>query len=639
MAVPDKAAYRPDIDGLRAVAVLGVIFFHAGFRWIRGGFVGVDVFFVISGFLITGILLRELADGSFSLRRFYERRIRRILPALFVVVGATLAACAAIMVPHDLRIVARSAVGVLAFAANVVFWRSVDFLDTTLINYFGRRLHEQPLTHTWSLGVEEQYYLLFPAAMLMMWRLKRAWVFPMLVTGTVVSLALSAVLTPRSPGVAFYLLPARIWELLAGGLLAWHAARRATVAVRPAVRELAAASGLALILVPMVVYDHQTPFPGLYALAPVAGAALVMQAAPGTAIGRLLSSRAALFIGLISYSAYLWHQPLFALARYVSLTGDMDTSSALALCVVTLLLATLTWRFVETPFRDRRRVPGRALAWTCLLGAAVVAAPAAMLAFGGPGGRRSPMATGVLGQAMLTFFTDCNTSLQPTRRLGRGCLLDPSSDTPPSFLVLGDSHALMLYPAFAKISRDTGQQGRLLHHFLCSPLLEVGEVPFGTPGCRLMTEQALAMVEEHAVDRVILVSRFSQKYWPRELFAPRLEKTIAAYAARGATVYLLRQVPEQPRFDRRVYLLTLLRQRLFGVDAADTIQDMSLTRAEHESRQAFVDGVFAPYRHAVLTRFSISLATWIMATRAISVGRASNSPTVAAPSTQKCIPA
>ena len=175
--------YRPDIDGLRAVAVLSVIVFHAGFLWAQGGFIGVDVFFVISGFLITGIVLRELQEGTFSLARFYERRARRILPALLVVVAATLIACALVMFSGDLRVVARSAVAVLAFVANVVFWRGVDFVDMTTINYFGRRLHEQPLLHTWSLGVEEQFYLLFPITLFAVWRWRRSLVLPALVAG------------------------------------------------------------------------------------------------------------------------------------------------------------------------------------------------------------------------------------------------------------------------------------------------------------------------------------------------------------------------------------------------------------------------------------------------------------------------
>lgn len=598
----DKPAYRPDIDGLRAVAVLGVILFHAKFPWFSGGYVGVDVFFVISGFLITGILLRELGDGRFSLARFYERRARRILPALLVVVGATLAASTLILLPADARIVARSVVGVLALAANVLFWRGVDFADATLINYFGQRTDEQPLLHTWSLSVEEQYYLLFPAVLLIAYRVKRGWVFPLLVAGTVGSLALSAVLTPRTPGAAFYLLPTRIWELLAGGLLAWWAAQPKGSPAPPIVRELAAGGGLMLIAIAMLAYDSTTPFPGLYALVPVAGSVLVIFSAPGTIVGRWLSLRPVVFVGLISYSAYLWHQPLFATARYVSLDGEMSTTVAIALCLVTLLLAAITWRCVETPFRDRRRVSNRQVLWACAAGVLAVAIPAALSGFGGVGGRRSPIATGIVGQSILALLTDCNTSLQPSRRLGPGCLLNPSSAAPPEFLVVGDSHAEALYTAFARFSHDTGQQGRLLQHFGCSPLFESTEPSIMT-GCALTLRQALDVVSEHQLKRVVVVSRFSYSGYPRDSFALRFEKMVAGYAARGATVYVVRQAPEHPRFKRREYIRAVLGHRFFGADPTAEIQRMTSSLAEHEERQKFVTDVFTSYGDDPRVRF------------------------------------
>ena len=582
--------------------MVGVILFHAGFQWIRGGYIGVDVFFVISGYLITGILLRELRDGTFSLARFYERRARRILPALLLVLAVTLALCALIMFPRDLRVTARSAVGVLAFAANFLFWRGTDFVDMTLINYFGIRLHEQPLIHTWSLGVEEQYYLLFPVTLLAVWRFRRNWVWPVLIAGTVASFALSAWLTPRSPGVAFYLLPARMWQLLAGGLLAWQASRD-TPPLTSGIREAMAVAGLAVILIPMAIYDSTTPFPGIHAAAPVIGTMLLIRYAPGSAVGRLLSLRAMVFIGLISYSAYLWHQPLFALARYTSLTGEMDTAAALGLSALTLLLAAATWRFVETPFRDRRRVPARVLAWSSVAGLAAVAAPAAMLAFGGDAGRRTPIATNIVGQSALALFSDCNITLQPTRALGLGCLLDPSSEAPPSFLVVGDSHADALFPAFAKISRDTGRQGRLLQNFSCPPVLERSDSSFGTPACHDMHERALAEVAQHRIRTVFLVSRFAHEYMPWDVFARRLDSTIATYAKLGATVHIVLQAPEQPYYERHAYARALVQQRLLGIDASPVVRRQSVSRAEHERRQAVVNKVFAAYRGDPRVRF------------------------------------
>lgn len=587
--------YRPDIDGLRAVAVLSVIVFHAGFSWAQGGFIGVDVFFVISGFLITGIVLRELRDGTFSFARFYERRARRILPAMLAVVAATLLACALVMFAADLRVVARSAVSVIAFAANIMFWRGVDFGDITTVNYFGRRLHEQPLVHTWSLGVEEQFYLLFPITVFLVWRWRPALVLPALIGGAAASLALSAWLTRASPGLAFYLLPTRGWELLAGGLLAWRGG--ATAPMRGPWREAAAAVGLVLVVVPAFLYDNSTPFPGIHAAVPVLGSVLLLRYAPESVTGSVLSWRPLVFVGLISYSAYLWHQPLFALTRYLSLTGEFGTATALLLCAVTLVLATATWRWIETPFRDRRLVPTTRLAWACALATIAVAAPAAHWAFAGDAGRRTPVASGILGQSVLSLFSDCNPVLQLTRRLGAGCLLDPSSGSATSFLVVGDSHADAMFPGFAKISRDTGRQGRLLQHLMCSPLLDVTDVPTGTTGCLRTRELALDMVAGERIGSVFLVSLVSRFFdTPRDLFAQRLETTIAAYADRGAVVFLVLQAPEQPRFDPRRYLRAVLRQQFLGVDATPAIDEQRVARAGHDRQQAFVASVFASYR-------------------------------------------
>lgn len=584
--------YRADIDGLRAVAVLSVIFFHAEFPWAKGGFSGVDVFFVISGYLITGIVRAELDASRFSFTRFYERRARRILPALLLVTAATLAACLALMLPADLPPVGRSAVSVLAFAGNVAFWRGVDFGDLTLVNYFGQRLHEQPLVHTWSLGVEEQYYLLFPLSLFLVWRLRPSFMLPALIAGTLASIALSVTLTPGSPGVAFYLLPARAWELLAGGLVSWYGASGSSGS---RVREVAAAVGFALVLIATIAFDSSTPFPGYAALVPVSGAALLLGYGPGSRVGALLSLRPIVFVGLISYSAYLWHQPLFALARYLSLSGDLDPWLAAILCAATLMLATLSWRYVETPFRDARVVSTRRLAWSAIAATVAVAIPWAILGFGGVGARRTPVATNLAGQAVVSVFGDC-TVTSVLKILGVGCLLDPSSAAPPAFLVVGDSHAGSLLPAFAKISKETGVQGRLLDLSACSPLVEVTEVPTSTPDCLRTRERALQMVADEQLGAVFLVSRFSFAYGAPGTFEARLAATIDAYSRRGALVHLVQQAPEQPHFLRRAYLRAILAQRFLGIDASPAINAMTATRAEHDQRQAVVRSGFERHR-------------------------------------------
>jgi len=585
--------YRSDIDGLRAIAVLAVICHHAEFFWARGGYIGVDVFFVISGFLITGILLREHRDGTFSLARFYERRARRILPALLVVIGVTLFACSIVMFDADRRIVARTAVSVLAFFANFLFWGGVDFGQVATLNYFQRRIHEQPFAHTWSLGVEEQYYLLFPLALMAILHLPETKVRRILLGATLLSFGACAWITARQQSTAFYLLHTRFWELLIGGFVAWYGAAANTSRSR---REAIAIAGAILILAPISVFTEHSPFPGVHAAAPVIGTALVIRYAAGTRTSAILSSPPLVFIGLISYSAYLWHQPLFALARYLELSRPLSLAATLALIALTLVMAAATWRWIETPFRDRRRVSRRALAWSLGPAMIAVAMTASLWAFTGDAGRRSPVATNVVAQAGLSLFTDCNFSTQPTRGLGLGCLLDPSSSDPPSFLVVGDSHADAMFPAFAKISRDSGRQGRLVQTLACPALIHTNGIPAGVPACRRMQEAALDFVSRERIGDVFLIARFAN-YEPRDAFAARVDTTIATYAGLGARLHLVVHLPEQPHFNVKRWARDRLWLWLGVGDRAAIVRSQSATREEHDAQRADAEAVYARHRH------------------------------------------
>lgn len=349
--------YRPEIDGLRAVAILPVILFHAGIQPFTGGFVGVDVFFVISGYLITTIILQEKETGHFSVLHFYERRARRILPALFLVMLCCIPFAWRLMLPGDMQDFAQSVASVTVFASNILFWRENG--------YFASEAELKPLLHTWTLAVEEQYYLLFPLFIMLVWRSGKKWMLACMVLGGIASLLVAEWGLRYAPAAAFYLLPTRGWELVIGACAAVYLNSRQHSA-QPLYKhrvyyEIMGFAGIALIFHAIFNYSETTPFPGIYALAPTVGAVLIILFAhKQTLVARILSFRLFVGIGLVSYSAYLWHQPLFAFSRHWQQTPPAP-SAMWFLCAMTMVLAYLSWQFVERPFRQKNRISTKAV--------------------------------------------------------------------------------------------------------------------------------------------------------------------------------------------------------------------------------------------------------------------------------------
>ena len=339
--------YRPEIDGLRTIAVVPVILFHAGFGGFSGGFVGVDIFFVISGYLITTILINEHDEGRFSLINFYERRARRILPALFFVILCCLPFAWMWLLPDDFVDFGKSLLATALFSSNIYFW-----MDS---GYFATANELKPLLHTWSLAVEEQFYIFFPLALMLFWRFGKRFLVGLLILAFVVSLGISHWAAYHKPDANFYLLPTRAWELLIGSFCAFWLQKRALPTASP-ITQLLGISGLGLIVYSIIFFDGTTPFPSLYALAPTVGTALIILfATKGTITSALLSLKPMVGVGLISYSAYLWHQPIFAFARHRSLL-EPSHELMLGLSILSLALAYFSWKFVEAPFRNKKRV-------------------------------------------------------------------------------------------------------------------------------------------------------------------------------------------------------------------------------------------------------------------------------------------
>ena len=349
--------YRAEIDGLRALAVIPVVLFHAGIVGFGGGFVGVDIFFVISGYLITSIILSDQQKERFTLAGFYERRARRILPALMLVVLLSTIAAWYLLLPTELVDYGKSVASVGVFASNILFW--------TQSNYFAQTSEFIPLLHTWSLAVEEQFYLVFPVFMI--WTVastKSKRLITLVVVG-LVSLIFCEWAWRNAPEANFFLAPSRVWELLVGVFCAFYLQQPRLHS--SLIKQLGSLAGFLMLIYSIGFYDKTIPFPSLYALVPVLGTALIILFTDkDTLVGRLLSLPFIVGIGLISYSAYLWHQPLFVFARLNSL-DELGVPTLLGLSVLAFVMAYISWRWVEKPFRNRNWLSQRQVLWLAAL--------------------------------------------------------------------------------------------------------------------------------------------------------------------------------------------------------------------------------------------------------------------------------
>jgi hypothetical protein len=336
--------YRREIDGLRALAVVAVILFHAGFDRFSGGFVGVDIFFVISGYLITSIILKQKALGKFSLVDFYERRARRILPALFLIMLVSIPFAYLWLMPSYMKDFSKSLVAISAIASNILF-----LLES---NYFDTASELKPLLHTWTLAVEAQFYFLFPLLLLIMWRFANKLTVVSLVVITVLSFALAQWGAYNRPEATFFLLPSRGWEIAIGVLIAFYLEQYPKLQIKSCFQEIGGLIGLTLILYAIFTYSKKIPFPSVYTLAPTLGTALILIfATPSTLVGRLLSTRVFVGVGLVSYSAYLWHYTIFVFVRVIF--GKIKVIDYILLIALTFLIAYLTYRYVELPLKKK----------------------------------------------------------------------------------------------------------------------------------------------------------------------------------------------------------------------------------------------------------------------------------------------
>lgn len=486
--------YRPEIDGIRALAVLAVLFFHLDFWGFSGGFVGVDIFFTISGYLITRQIVAELDSGKFRLAHFYERRVRRLVPALLVMLAAVLAVGAIIYLPQNWAHMARSAASAAVFLSNISYWFQLD--------YFEGDAKARTLLHTWSLGIEEQFYLTYPFIILASARFGRRWLVGCTVFLAVLSFVASAWMVAVDQATAFYLLPFRGWEFLVGALLAFANYKPIRSKICSAGAGLV---GLALIGYSVFSFDDMTLFPGMSALLPCGGAVLLLLAGHDSPSGKILGAAPLVFVGRISYSVYLWHWPLIVFVNYVTL-GSLTLPQNLGLAALSIFIGYLSWRFIEMPFRKPRpsRSSKSVFAVSGLATVIVCGAAATIYLAQGMPQRFAPQAV-KLASYVASMNPEGDKCADVTLQLAPNSLCTIGNPAAAETFLWGDSHAGALFGALDDIAKG-GEATIYGATPQCPPLANAGT----SIDCLTGNNKRLAYVLSHPEIRtVILAARWS----------------------------------------------------------------------------------------------------------------------------------
>lgn len=576
-SIPSKLAYRPDIDGLRAVAVLAVLFFHTRVPGFSGGFVGVDLFFVISGFLITSILLKDIDEGNYSIARFYERRIRRIFPALFPVITFTIFVGALLLDPKSYKDFSESVLGTTLFYSNLVFANQSGYFDAPAL--------QKPLLHTWSLAVEEQFYIVFPLLMVFINRKLKSRYTLCLILVAVGSMAASIYGVNHHQAKSFYQVHARAWELLAGSVLAL---RVLPVTSSVLLRKLLSIAGFALILYSILFYDESTSFPGAHAVVPVLGAAIIIYSGMGEelhAANRLLTFRPLVFVGLVSYSLYLWHWPFVAFYEYV-LYRPMNLLDSTVIILVSFAMAILSWKYVEQPFRASSSLLRDRKKLFMLSGVMmIVTSMVAVIIY-----RQDGLPYRYF--KMNTTYAVPEISEEPVTvidgvRIGR--IGDGNVD--PSFILWGDSHAGHLVQGLGEKGLEYGVSGYTATSPTNIPLIGVNDCAFN--------DNVIRFIQSHPKVRTVILAgiwgAYSNGHRYGEHQKMELNDTLSSSASQtrervmhdgfmrtvnklhglGCKVVIADDIPEIGYNAPRLYMVKAV---LFGEDINKYVPDRSVYR-------------------------------------------------------------
>jgi len=456
--------YYPHIDGLRAIAVMSVVIHHIYEKFLPGGFIGVDVFFVISGYLITNIILKEIGKGAFSFIDFYERRIRRIFPALFGVLIFTLLGSYFILLPSDFIQMSKGLLGTLYFVSNVVFWRELQAgyfaaMDSAL----------NPLVHTWSLAVEEQFYVFFPVLILLAYKfgLRKLQLIVFLLFLT--SLFLAEIFVTKKPVATFFLSPFRIYELIMGAALALNLIPNSS---SKHLLNLLSFVGVSLIIYSAIFFNNLTNFPGVSALIPTIGAVLVIYCGINGSKGfiKVLEFKILVYIGLISYSLYLWHWPIIVFFKYIFLNTDINFVNSLIIFIVCILVASFSYFIIEQPFRNKKFLTTR----TIFLIAGILIAIFTFLAYSG-------ISTSGYKQRYTSEINNLDLAREPEHTykkcdqkfsIDELCIIGDKSSN-EEVILFGDSHLMSWAPALNDSLKEKNKKGVLVMLSACPPLIDV----------------------------------------------------------------------------------------------------------------------------------------------------------------------
>lgn len=526
--------YRKDIDGLRSIAVMMVVLYHFGFQGISGGFVGVDVFFVISGFLISQIISKQVLDGSFSFKQFYVRRIKRLMPAMLVMVGVTFAIFSFVLLPNDYQMLSKSIIYVSAYLANIFFWKEYG-------GYFAGDTQEAPLLHTWSLAVEEQFYVFWPIFILLGYKglgINKTIIATIIIT--IAAMFFSEYATKITVGAAYYLLPTRAYELMIGALLAlsWNKLPNPNKITS----DVLSISGLCMILYSAFTLTKIHSFPGFNALLPTLGTALLIYSNRMHAgiINKLLSNKVPVFIGLISYSLYLWHWPMITLVNYMNI--ELTLVTRIMLVGLAVFVAYLSFRYIEAPMRITKASDEKVVCYSYIIPSlALVACCSLVVVNSGFEGRFSEKIN-AMDYAVNTHSNvirdECHSNLNDAlKQPSKNCLLGDRKSNVKGYM-FGDSHANHYSGFIDELAKFEGLQ--VQDHTLdrCPPILGLswGKSAFKAERCRMRNEINKQYIIETQPDFVIIAAS-----WPNERSNMVFDNTTGEFAKGEKVTELLKE--------------------------------------------------------------------------------------------------